>query len=319
MSHCLIIPTYKRIDDLIRTLNSVVNQFVKPSEVLVIIGPNDIDSFNLAKGYANQISNLFVMYAQKPSLINALNIGINRTQCDIVTLTDDDVLLPVEWLGNIKNYFENNPEVGVYGGPDKLQIFGNIYIDTQNPVKKVGAFTLFGLIGYHHCGIIQSPAEVDIIKGVNLSFRKKALNGTEIDNYLESSGAELCSEIDICMKIKRNGYKIIYDNDNYLIHFASKRIGDDNRTDLFSKSIFFRVRNYSYVYAKYRPILEIILFVIRDFAVGTREQPGLIRSLTYIKKSGLKVITLPFIRMRPMFIGIVKGFEKRKHLNIPSS
>jgi glycosyltransferase involved in cell wall biosynthesis len=307
----IIIPTYKRTDDLVRTLNSVVNQFFKPTEVLVIVGPNDLDSYTIAKGYNSLISNLSVVYADKASLVNALNIGINMASCDIVCLTDDDVELPEMWLARIKAYFENNLDVGVYGGPDKLQIFDNKYINTSVRAEKVGVFTLTGMVGNHHCGIIKSPAEVDVIKGVNLSFRKEALRGLVIDNYLESSGAEICSEIDICITIKRNGYKIIYDNNNFLKHFGSERVGDDKRTDLFTKSTYFRMRNMAYVYAKYRPFYEVLFFMLYDFFLGSRIQPGVLRCFKLVRNTGFKVFILPFSRLKPLIKGLYKGLQKR--------
>lgn len=310
----LIIPTYKRHFDFNRTLQSVMEQIEAPDEVITVIGPKDNESWSIAVSYNEKIKGLIILEADKGSLVNALNIGLTNCSGDIICLTDDDVWLPNDWIKKIKKFYNFNKNVGAYGGPDKLITVENYKISYPTQVPIVGKFRWYGAVGNHHCGIIKSPASVDILKGVNLSFRRKALKELFIDQFLENRGAEICTEIEICQRIKLAGFRIIYDNNNYVIHYASKRSDEDNRNDVFSPLNHYRTFNMAYCYVKFRPFYEILIYFIREILVGSWEQPGIIRSIFMIKESGIKLLLLPFRKLIPLAKGFVSGANARRLL-----
>ncbi|TRX22998.1 glycosyltransferase [Flavobacterium franklandianum] len=307
----LIIPTYKRIIDFQRTLISVYKQINDIDEVIIVIGPNDIESFNLAIQYKGLNDNFKVIQIQKASVVNALNCGLLKSTKDIICLTDDDIVLPEGWAKRIKEGFLNDPKMGAFGGPDKLT---DKNLDSKygyNPVKEVGVFKWNTMVGNHHLGIIKSPSEVDVLKGVNLSFKREALKSMCIDSFLEFKGAEQCWEIDLAQRIQANGFKIIYDNDNFLYHFISQRESYDKRGDIFSELNYNKTLNINYVYAKFRPLYEIFFLIFKQFFIGSKIQPGIIRAFFMIKKNGLKVVYLPFKNCIPIYLGLFGGFKKR--------
>lgn len=302
----LIIPTYKRKLDFQRTLNSVSLQTHDIDEVITIIGPNDSESFDLATWFKNKIDNLKVIQSEKASVVHALNLGLQESTQDILCLTDDDIELPGGWAKRIKKAFEENSEMGAYGGPDKL--ISDEHKDlAYNPVKEVGVFKWNGMVGNHHLGILDSPAAVDVIKGVNFSFRRNTLNDLAIDTFLQDRGAEQCWEIDLIQKIQSNGFKVIYDNENYLFHYISQRQEYDQRRDVFSALNVTNTKNLAYVYAKFRPFHEVLYMVFHILLIGSKIQPSLFRALTMIKRYGLKVLCLPFKNLHAMFKGLFKG------------
>ncbi|MDP5158892.1 MAG: glycosyltransferase [Flaviramulus sp.] len=306
----LIIPTYKRKLDFQRTLNSVSLQTHDIDEVITIIGPNDDDSYHLAMSFKSKILNLKVVQSDKASVVHALNLGLQKSSQAILCLTDDDIELPEGWAKRIKKAFETNPEMGAYGGPDKLISESHKEL-AYNPVKEVGIFKWHGMVGNHHLGIIDSPAVVDVIKGVNFSFRRHALDDLSIDTFLEDKGAEQCWEIDLIQKIQCNGYNVIYDNENFLYHYISQRQQYDKRRDVFSTMNFTNGKNMAYVYAKFRPINEVLFIIFYGLFIGTKIHPGFVRSITMIKAYGLKVLLLPFKHINATFLGIFNGYKFR--------
>lgn len=307
----LIIPTYRRTTDFERTLKSVFKQIDDIDEVITIIGPNDSDSFNVALEYKDKIANLRIIQNKKASVVNALNAGLRISTQDIICLTDDDVELPKGWAKRIKEAFINDPNMGAYGGPDKLITETPEKHLAYNPVKEVGVFKWKGLVGNHHFGILKSPATVDVLKGVNLSFRRISIKEVYIDDFLEFKGAEQCWEIDLTQKIQANGYKIIYDNSNFLFHYIGERQGYDIRTDIFSESNYYKTLNINYVYAKFRPLYEICYIVFFQFFIGNRIRPGIIRSVLMIKIYGFKILFLPIQNIKPIGLGIYHGLKVR--------
>jgi glycosyltransferase involved in cell wall biosynthesis len=307
----LIIPTYKRTADFKKTLESVFKQIEDIDEVITIVGPDDSDSFNLAIEYKDKIESLKVIQNKKASVINALNAGLRLSTQDIICMTDDDIELPEGWAKRIKEAFINDPKMGAYGGPDKLITESSEKHLAYNPVKEVGVFKWKGMVGNHHFGILKSPAIVDVLKGVNLSFRRVSMKEVQIDDFLESKGAEQCWEIDLAQKIQANGFKIVYDNSNYLFHYIGKRQAYDIRTDIFSESNYYKTLNINYVYAKFRPLNEIFFVLVNQILIGSRLRPGILRAILMVKSNGLKILLLPIKNIKPMYYGIYNGFKIR--------
>ncbi len=311
MKLSVIIPTYKRSSDLNRLLRSLNDQTTKPAEILVIIGPGDIDSFIIANQWKQKILNLRLLEAQKSSVIHALNIGLREAQEDIICFLDDDTWLPPTWAINIVRTFEADDSIGAYGGPDFIQLDDPQF---TNPTLAylVGKYKWDGtLIGNHHRGVQKSPIEVDVLKGVNLSFRKCALNDMQIDSALEYEGAEFAWEVDISQRIALNGFKVIYDNENYLLHFASPRLVFDDRIDIFSPAWPKRCFNESFVIAKFRPLTELTFFILKSFLLGSRMQPGIIWSFLLMYQFGWRVLKSPYNNIYFTINGALKGIKCR--------
>ena len=310
MKISVVIPTYQRPNDLHRLFESLFNQIRKPEEVIVVIGPSDLESKTVAKKWTVLLPTLKIFQAEKASVIHSLNLGLSKAQYEIICLLDDDIWLPPDWSTKILIAFKHDGKLGAFGGRDHLQHGGHFWTDPPLAAK-VGVFCWNGHKGNHHCGAQKSPIKVDVIKGVNLSFRRSAFSDMKIDTTLESQGAETCWEIDICQRIIQAGFHNLYDNNNYVLHYWSPRLGFDNRTDVFSQAWPHRIFNESYILAKYRPLTELFVWAIRFFLKGTKVQPGIIWSILLVPKSGLKVLLLPWRNIKFIGEGGRCGFKMR--------
>lgn len=226
-------------------------------------------------------------------------------------MLDDDVWLPSGWSSRIKIAYEKNPSIGVYGGRDHLQ-HDNPALSHPPLSHLIGTYQWnLGLVGNHHCGLYKSPALIDVAKGCNLSFRRTAFVEMQIDTILESAGAETCWEIDICQRVRLAGFDVVYDNNNYVLHYASPRMAFDNRNDSFTYANSRRVFNEAFVTAKFRPILEVITFCLRSFLIGSRLHPGILWSFLLLSKLHFSVLKLPWHYMGCIKDGISHGFQQR--------
>ena len=309
----VIIPTYKRPIDLERLLKSLSEQLEKPEEILVIVGPGDVESAKVITGWQSKLPSLKLLHATKASVVHAFNVALPASKEEVVCLLDDDVWCPQDWSLKIKAAFLDDDKLGAYGGRDKLQLKNEPHLEHPPLAQKIGVFKWNGnLIGNHHCGIKESPAHIDVLKGCNLSFRRIALQPMQIDPTLEDRGAEMCWEIDICQRIIVAGYHIVYDNDNFVLHYPSVRLTVDKRNDLFSPSGPSHVFNEAYVIAKFRPFNEIFMFCLRSFTIGTRFKPGLLWSVLHLKKYKWKVLKLPWRNALFILRGTSTGLKNQK-------
>lgn len=312
MQLSLIVPTYRRPSDLKRTLESVALQESPLDQIVVVIGPGDKESHQVCEDRKDKLPALTIVHAEKPSVIHALNLGLKTAKGDIICLTDDDVWFPADWSKKVRQAYASDDSLGAYGGQDRIQYEKKTDISNPPPSKYVGTFKWNGsLVGNHHCGVQVSPSNVDVLKGVNLSFRRSAFPLLQIDSALENRGAEPAFEIDICLGIKKAGYNVVYDNDNHLLHFGSPRQGDDIREDLFSPTSSLRIFNDAYVRAKFRPVSEMIFFIFSSFLIGSRFQPGIAWSAFHLGKQGVKAIILPYRKFKYLWKGTVNGWSAR--------
>lgn len=312
MNLSVIIPTYKRHHDLRRLLESLFRQAEPVAQVVVVVGPGDAESQALAHEWQANWPVLIVLPATRRSVVHALNLGLPHATGDVVCLLDDDVYLPTGWAGRIAAAYQANATLGAYGGRDHLQS-DDPELANPLPVNRVGRFRWDGvLFGGHHCGSIVSPVRVDVLKGCNLSFRRSAFPALGVDPALESHGAEVCWEVDLCQRIARAGYGLVYDNDNYILHYASPRPADDDRVNLFSKAWARRTFNEALVAAKYQPLSDIVLLGLRSFLVGTRRQPGLVWGALLLRKyPSWQLLRLPWHYASIFCKGAAYGWRRR--------
>ncbi len=280
MNLSVIIPTMHRSEDLRRCLGALKAQARPADEVIVVIGPGDAAAMRVFAEVAAGTAGWRALPAPRPSVVEALNLGLGLARGDIIVLTDDDAEAPPVWLARIEQWFLRDEKIGAVGGRDHQLVPARPEVANPPLARRVGQFNGYGLlIGNHHCGARQSPLQVDVIKGVNFAFRRAAFGPMAIDGYLISRGAEVGWELDICQTIRRANWRLIYDNDVFVHHHIGPRIAGDDRENIASVGALRRVQNTAYLTAKYQPAWQMLLVSARMVLAGSRGQPGLLWGL----------------------------------------
>jgi len=180
------------------------------------------------------------------------------------------------------------------------------------PASRVGVFTWSGqLIGNHHCGVVGSLADVDVIKGVNFAFRREAIPAMFIDRNLVFRGAEVGWEVDICCAIKRAGWRIFYFNDFWVNHHVGMRSDEDNRAMRDTPVALRRVFNMAYLIFKHRPPVSAAWYFLRHVLIGNRQQPGIVMMVLLVAHGDWKAPSLAFKIARQLFVGACNGYRSR--------
>ena len=81
------------------------------------------------------------------------------------------------------------------------------------------------MIGNHHLGA-GPPRDVDILKGVNTSFRHDLWRSS---SAVRGLGAQPNLELEICLRARRRGWRLIYDADAVVDHFPAVRYDGGGR------------------------------------------------------------------------------------------
>jgi GT2 family glycosyltransferase len=263
----VVVPTFRRVDQLERCLHALAAQTLTPRAVVVVVRPDDADTWELlatrrdAKGPDDIVVPVAV---DAPGAVAALRAGVAATRADVVAFTDDDAAPPTDWLCRLVDRLRE-PGVGVVGGRD-------IVPGEEGPRHEdVGTLAPWGrLSGAHHLGI-GPRRDVDTLKGVCMAFRADALALPEPGVLHGSPAAEPHNELLMCAWASARGWRIVYDPSITVAHDGGRRSGPRHRP---SDVAYNRTRGTLALAPQRRAVT-----MAYGLAVGAREAPGIARGL----------------------------------------
>lgn len=224
----LLVPTYRRPDDLSRCLAAMEKSLRLPDEFLIVCRPDDFMSRDIVAKFSTNstILPIKIIDVFEPGLTAALNVGLEASIGDIVCFTDDDAAPHRDWLKKIEECYQQDVSIVGVGGRDLVHTRAGVIND---PKTQVGIISPFGrLIGNHHVGVGKARV-VDVLKGVNMSYNGNLLRAVKFDGRLKGTGAQVHNELAICLAIRGKGRKLIYDPAILVDHYPAERFDEDAR------------------------------------------------------------------------------------------
>ncbi|MEK8090149.1 glycosyltransferase family 2 protein [Thermithiobacillus plumbiphilus] len=283
MKISVLVPTYRRPDDLSRCLRALAGQHRVPDEVLVVLREDDHECRRVAAESARQGLPLRQVTVHQAGQVAALNSGLMEVSGDVVAITDDDAAPWPDWLLRIEAHFLADPELGGVGGRDWVYHSG---ILEEGACVEVGRVLWYGrAIGNHHIGA-GAAREVDVLKGANFAFRTEILRLTGFDTRLRGNGAQVCNEMGVCLAIKRAGWRLIYDPAVAVDHFPAKRHDIDQRASFNFQAQSNMVHNETLVLLDHLPFWRKPVFLLWALLIGTSEAYGLAQVLRFLPRKG---------------------------------
>ncbi|MFC1940384.1 glycosyltransferase family 2 protein [Chloroflexota bacterium] len=211
----VIIPTKHRPQDIMTSIDSIMNQTLLPDEI-VIVDSSDTDELKTKLDFfRDKISIKYVHY--HGNLAQSRNVGIDNCSGYIISFVDDDDILDKDYLREIKRIFDDDAEekVGAVTGEKimKLNRFSDRFL---LPIYQLfarvfllwrygdGRLQYSGLPKLIRPGTVDKPVEVEYVVGYSMSFRSKVLREFGFDKDLPHFDDD-----DIAYRVSRK-YKIIY-------------------------------------------------------------------------------------------------------------
>jgi cellulose synthase/poly-beta-1,6-N-acetylglucosamine synthase-like glycosyltransferase len=252
-------------------------------QVIVVVRDTDAETWQfLAQLNADNLP-LHTVKVTQPGVVAALNAGLAVVEGDIVSITDDDAAPHPDWLERIAAYFSCDSRLGGLGGRDWIHHGSKLEDDSR---LLVGQLQWFGrVIGNHHLGVGE-PREVDILKGVNMSFRTQAIGQLRFDERMRGTGAQVHFEMAFTLTLKRAGWKIIYDPQVAVDHYPAQRFDEDQRNNFNEIAFINLVHNETLVLLEHLPFIRRIVFLFWAVFVGTCDSLGLVQWLRFLPSQG---------------------------------
>ena len=312
MKISVIVPTYRRSQDLERCLNSLKKQSRTADEILVIVRDIDTETWEFLESYEFESLALRTVTVTVPGQVAALNRGLDEATGDIIAITDDDGAPRPQWLYRIEAHFLSDARLGGIGGKDWMYINHKL---VEGERELVGKVQWCGrTIGNHHFGT-GKPQEVEIIKGANMSYRRAAIRNLRFDERLLGTGAQVHNDLEFSLSVKKTGWKIIYDPLVEIDHYCGERFDEDRRGQFDNIAWFNEVHNSTLVLLEYLPSMRKIVFLIWAILVGTRRGFGLAQWLRFLPKEGKLASKKWLLSMQGRWQGFLTWQETRKEQN----
>ncbi len=179
----VIIPTYNEEANITACLQSLCNQTISRDEyeIIVVDGHSKDRTCELARVYADE-----VISQTSKKVGGARNDGVLRAKGDIVATTDADCIIPPDWIEIIKNDFESNDIVQLYGTvyPIEMGLKHKIYLMSANTFSRIGYYT--GALYY--------------TLGCNTAFDKKAFIDAGMYRCIDAG-----DDVEIALRMRKLG------------------------------------------------------------------------------------------------------------------
>jgi GT2 family glycosyltransferase len=228
MLFSLVIPTYKRPDALITTMDSVLKNTRLPDEIIIV--DDDITASELRENFRVQCEELGVSftYHQKNHEVNrrglseSKNLAASIAAQEIIFYLDDDVILDTKYFTEIMQVWEQHELA------DSLIGVGG-RISNNRPTGKFEKIyrKLFGLTGdcawdVNKVGFqVWDEGVTDTVKGYYLhggvsSYRRALLQKYPFEVF--SGGRTGLEDVEHCLRAKNAGYHFYYVPSAHLTH-----------------------------------------------------------------------------------------------------
>lgn len=215
----VIIPVHNGGEDLHKCLQTVVKSTRQPDELIIVDDASTDGSAQLAAGFGTVV----VAAHHRPiGPASARNLGVARSEGDVLLFLDADVMVHTDTLAQIESYLKEHPEISA--------VFGS-YDDDPPHHNWVSLYKNLQHHFVHH----HSKAEASSFwTGVGAIRRDVFLR---LGGFMESYSQPSIEDIELGMRLKLAGYRINLCPDIQVKHLKRWNMYSLLRTDVFQRAI----------------------------------------------------------------------------------
>lgn len=281
----VLVPTYRRPDDLRRCLEGLRGQTRAPDEVLLVVRADDEATRAVLAGPEAARLPLRLVAPDRPGFAAALWTGLAHAGGDIVAVLDDDAVADPDWLERIEQALAQ-PGVVAVGGLNRRIVGG---VAEEHRSTEVGRLFATGrMVGMHYArsGITGRP--VEHLQGCNMAFARP---WPLVDRSL--GGDAVYMELDLCLRAAGRG-TVWYDERIAVDHHLGVRhppaeggTSGPVRNDLSPATVRQASWNYAYVLSKNtggpaHRLLRLLYLLL----VGQRPMWGVVAAAVWARRGG---------------------------------
>jgi len=322
----VVIATCNRVSSLINCLSSLERQTIEKSlfEILVINDGSTDGTGQFLDEFMKKTGVNFRYISHKNSGVSfSRNVGIANAEGELIAFTDDDCIVPHDWLEKMYEKFGTaGDDIAGIGGPlncitEHRGTFISNFIQFIDEFNSIPVLTKI-FIWYFHTSQLKGNESVPYLRTSNAMFRKSCLREIGgFDTQFRKPGGE---DPDLCYRLLNTNRRFLFDKNIVVSHNTRESLASyfrslknylegetrkSKKRNLYHNSIIRR----SYQFISLQKVLGIFLNVCRlPYSLFT-----LFRQKRF---SFLENISFPFIILISKFysLGIIVYFQI-KYLN----
>jgi GT2 family glycosyltransferase len=215
----IIIPMHHRIELLARCIESIATSTIYPNYEIVVVD-NDRQSEE-ARAYFGRSEHQLLHY-EGPFNYSAINnFAVEQTESPWLLFLNNDIeAIEPDWLASMAEHVQR-PEVGAVGArlvnPDETIEHAGVVLG-ENGIAQP-AFRGFPAEHPGVCRQLQIMRNYSAVSGACLLTRRKVF--AEVGGFDEESLPDAFADVDLCLKMGRAGYLIVYTPFAKLYHYES--------------------------------------------------------------------------------------------------
>jgi GT2 family glycosyltransferase len=232
----ILIPTRNNYDLFYACVNGILNKTRYGNyEIIIIDHMNDeMRSRSFIETLATRQNVKVIPYDKPFNYSDMNNAAASHAKGDILLLMNDDVeVLKDDWLDEIVGHFAD----------DKCGIVGAKLLFSKRTIQHAGIACGYGGVAGHplsgaseteigYFGRLVLATELSAVTGACLAIRKNLYHHVEGMNG--ANFRKKFNDVDLCLKIGRLGYKIIWTPYAVLLHHESCSLGIDDSQEQFA-------------------------------------------------------------------------------------
>lgn len=235
----VIVATFNRQRVLCETLFHLLNQTYSSYEIIVVDQTATM-STELRIFLETWKTRIAYYTLPKPNLPAARNFGIDQSSGDVIVFVDDDVVVDSTFIERQLHHYKQRSIGGVTGicvppgDHDMLEMLQRLQrVHETHPALRDG-----------------DVAAVSWLPGCHMSFRRVALvEAGEFDEHF--TGCALCEDVDMSIRVRVLGYKLIADTSIRVVHLALHEGGCEIRREVTEEMARERFALASYCWIKH--------------------------------------------------------------------
>ncbi|MGB7053568.1 MAG: glycosyltransferase family 2 protein [Acidimicrobiales bacterium] len=213
-SASVVVITFERPDHLARCLEHLERQATAPWEIIVVDSSVSDDTEQLVGEKFPSITYRRTA-AGRGAMATVRNMGYEMASGDVIAFVDDDAYAEPDWLTRLLVPYDEL-DVGAVGGRQIRRQPGEL----TEGLDAIGRLLPDGTLTGNFAADPGRVVTVDHLLGANMSFRRRVLDeiGGIRDGYF---GTCVREESDLCLRVARAGYRLLYAPDAVVEHVAA--------------------------------------------------------------------------------------------------
>ena len=219
MKVSVIIPVYNNADLTKECLASIFSVGAKYDfEVIVVDNASSDHTDKVLAEFSDQVS--IIKNKENLGFAKACNQGAKKASGQFVIFLNNDTIVTRGWLDELVFVAENNAQVGVVGA--KL-----LYPDET--IQHAGVVFAVNFLPYHvykkelkDSRFVNREKEYQAVTGACLLIEKEFFQKLKGFDEIYQNGLE---DVDLCLKVRKNGRKVIYCPKSVVYHYESMTEG----------------------------------------------------------------------------------------------